>query len=70
MCERVVVAAAVVALADLFDESCVQQTDIILNAININTMRIVAIIPMKYGVDSCELTTIKLSAGKRGIKYA
>jgi hypothetical protein len=31
-----------------------------------NTMRIVAIIPMKYGVDSGELTTIKLSMEKGG----
>lgn len=51
-------------MACLLDESCddVQQMDIILKAMNINAMRIVDTMPIKYGVESCTLATIKLSA--------
>lgn len=45
-----------------FDDLSAQQMDIILNAMNTNTMRMVITIAMKYGVASCELETIKVSA--------
>lgn len=58
----VVFAVTVGAVDDLFDGSCVQQNEIILNAMNIKRKSIVAMMPMKYGVESGELATIKLSA--------
>jgi hypothetical protein len=64
LCEIVVAVVVVVAMARLLDESWddVQQMDIILKAMNINAMRIVDTMPIKYGVESCALATIKLSA--------
>jgi hypothetical protein len=55
-------AAAVEVVGLLFDDFFAQQMDIILNAMNRNTMRMVITMPIKYGVESCELATIKFSA--------
>lgn len=44
-------------------ESCddVQQMDIILKAMNINAMRSIDTMTIKYGVESCALATIIVS---------
>lgn len=63
MCTAVVVVLVLV----LFDDFSAQQMDIILNAMNKNTIRIVSTIPIKYGVESCELATIKFSVKDRAV---
>jgi hypothetical protein len=54
---RVVVVVALVFFADL----PAQQMERILNAMNANRQRIAKTMPMKYGVESCELAAIGLS---------
>lgn len=48
-----------------FDDFSAQQMDVILNAIRMNTMRMVITMPMKYGVEeSGEVATTKFSVEK------
>jgi hypothetical protein len=54
-----------VGVVERLDDSSVQHTDMILNAMKIKTIRIVAMIPIKYGSESCVPATVRLSTEKR-----
>ena len=51
----------VVVVLVLFGDLSAQQMDSILKAMNANTMRMTITMPMKYGVEFCELAIIKVS---------
>lgn len=57
--------AAVVVVLVLFEDLSAQQMDSILNAIKMNTTRMVITIPMKYGVESCVPETISVSVKEK-----
>lgn len=57
--------AAVVVVLVLFADLSAQQMDSILNAIKMNTTRMVITIPMKYGVESCVPATISVSVKEK-----
>lgn len=49
----------------LFADLSAQQMDSILNAIKMNTTRMVITIPMKYGVESCVPAAISVSVEEK-----